>query len=113
MKKEPGVYWSLRNKTEDVQRALARGDLRWARLAASELGVRLSTAAVPPLHAGSAAPQTPPDANDQYVDAVLATFGKELSRLVAFLKQDAPAPAAEVVELLFELLDTLDQKGGR
>lgn len=105
------MYWSLRNKTEDVQRASSRGDLRWARLAAFELGVRLSTTAVPPLHAGNTDFQARADGIDQCVDAVLATFGQELSRLVAFLKIDEPARAAEVVQLLFKHLDTLDGKG--
>lgn len=35
-------YWSLRNKAEDIDRALGRGDSASARLAAYELGVRFS-----------------------------------------------------------------------
>lgn len=107
------MYWSLRNKTEDVQRALSRGDLRWARLAAFELGVRLSTTAVPPLHAGNTDFQARADVIDQCVDAVLSMFGQELSRLVAFLKEDEPARAAEAVQMLFNHLDMLDKKGDR
>lgn len=107
------MYWSLRNKTEDVQRALAREDSRWARLAALELRVRLSSTVVSPLHAGDADFQARADVIDQCVDAVLATFGQELSRLVDFLKIDEPERAAEVVQRLFKHLDTLDEKGDR
>lgn len=107
------MYWSLRNKTEDIQRALSREDSRWAQLAAFELGVRLSTTAVPPPNAGSSDFQTRADADEQCDVTVLSMFGKELLRLVAFLKKDEPARAAEVVQLLFEHLDTLDRKGDR
>ncbi len=108
-----GVYWSLRNKTEDVERALAQGDLRRARLAALELGVRLSTTAPPPLQDGGADSETRADADGTCADKVLSMFARELQRLVSFLKQGDPARAAEVVQLLFKHLDTLDGKGER
>lgn len=107
------MYWSLRNKTEDVERALAQGDLRWARLAALELGVRLSTTAAPPLQDVGADSETRGNFGDLCADEVLSMFARELQRLVAFLKQDDPARAGEVVHLLFKHLDTLDGKGGR
>ena len=113
MKQESGMYWSLRNKTEDVDRALAQGDLRWARLAALELGLRLSTTAAPPLQDGGADFETRADADGPFADKILSMFARELQRLVAFLKQDDPARAAGVVQLLFKHLDTLDGKGER
>ncbi len=113
MKKESGMYWSLRNKTEDVERALAQGDLRWARWAALELGVRLSTTAAPPLQDGGADSETRAVAHGPCADNVLSMFARELQRLVAFLKQDDPTRVADVVRLLFKHLDTLDGKGGR
>lgn len=113
MKKDSGMYWSLRNKTEDVERALTQGDLRAARLAALELGVRLSTTAAPPLQDGGADFETRADADGSCADKILSMFARELQRLVAFLKQDDPARAGEVVHLLFKHLATLDGKGER
>lgn len=107
------MYRSLRNKTADVERALAQGDLRWARLAALELGVRLSTTAVPPLQDGGADFETRADPDGPCADKVLSMFARELQRLVAFLKQDDPAHAGEVVHLLLKHFDTLDGKGDR
>ena len=113
MRKESGMYWSLRNKTEDVDRALAQGDPRWARLAALELGVRLSTTAAPPSQERGSDSETQVDADGPCADKVLSMFALELQRLVDFLKQDDPARAAGMVQLLFKHLDTLDGKGGR
>lgn len=36
--------WSIRNKLEDVQRALESGNVTWARMAAMELDMRLQHA---------------------------------------------------------------------
>lgn len=113
MTKESGRYWSLRNKTEDVERALAQGDLRWARLAALELGLRISTTAAPPLQDGGADSETRGNVGGPCADKVLSMFARELQRLVAFLKQDDPPRAAEVVQLLFKHLDALDGMGER
>jgi hypothetical protein len=82
MTKESGMYWSLRNKTEDVERALAQGDLRWARLAALELGVRLSTTAAPPSQERGSDSDTRVCSDGPCADNVLLMFARELQRLV-------------------------------
>ena len=103
------MYWSLRNKTEDVERALVQSDSQRARMAALELGVRFSTTAASPSQAGEVAFGRRGN-SDLGAVKVLSMFGQELSRLLAFLKQHEPAHAAEVVQLLINHLDTLDKK---
>lgn len=105
------MYLSLRNKTEDIERALAAGDIRWARMAALELGVRLShTTTSPPLQATC---EGQADAEDQSTEEALSAFGEDLERLLGFLKKNEAAHASEVAQQLFLLLDTLDHKGSQ
>ncbi|MCR6480896.1 hypothetical protein NU688_32395 [Variovorax sp. ZS18.2.2] len=108
------MYWSLRNKTEDIDRALAACNTRWARMAALELGVRLShTSSALRLQAGSMGPEEQADADDQPTEEILFIFEQELERLLDLLKENQAAGASEVVQKLFLLLDALDHKGGQ
>ena len=106
-------YWSLRNKTEDVERALARGNNAWARMAAYELGIRLShTTTALQLQVDNMGREGQADTDDQSIEKVLSQFGQELDRLLDFLKANQASRAAEVVQLLFKTLDALDRKLG-
>ena len=103
-------YWSLRNKTEGIERALARSDSASARLAAYELGVRFShtvTAAREHTESTSAEGQT--SSGERPIERALSRFGSELDRLIALLKAKQASRAAEVVQLMFLLLDDLDR----
>lgn len=108
------AYWSLRNKTEEVGRALAQRNNAWARMAAFELGIRLShTITALQLQAGSSGHKEKPTTDDPSIEKGLAQLVQELDRLRTFLQENQEERATEVVQLLFELLDTLDHKGGR
>lgn len=103
-------YWSLRNKTEDIERALARGDSASARLAAHELGVRLShTVTAAREHTESTSAEGQASSGEQPIERALSRFGAELDRLIALLKAKQASRAVEVVQLMFLRLDDLDR----
>lgn len=103
-------YWSLRNKAEDIERALTRGDNASARLAAHELGIRFShTVTAAREHAESRNAEGQENSGERAIERVLSLFGAELDRLIALLKTKQVSLAAEVVQLMFLLLDDLDR----
>lgn len=103
-------YWSLRNKAEDIERALTRGESVSARLAAYELGVRFShTVTAAREHAESRSAEGQATSGERAIERLLSLFGAELDRLIALLKTKQVSLAAEVVQLMFLRLDDLDR----
>lgn len=103
-------FWSLRNKTEDIERALARGNSTLARLAAYELGVRLShtlTALRELAESRSAGGQA--SSEEQAIERVLSRFGAKLDRSIGFLEAQQLRLAAEAMHSMLRLLDDLDR----
>lgn len=108
-KLQPTSFWSLRNKTEDVARALKSGDNASARMAAYELGMRLPRTTTT-LQANGLDQVRQAEAGATSIESLLARFEQEQSRLIALPKNDQALIAAEVVSLLFGILDALDKK---
>ena len=103
-------YWSLRNKAEDIDSALMRGDSASARLAGYELGIRFShTVTAAREHKESRSAEGQASSGEQPIERALSRFGSELDRLIALLKAKQASRAAEVVQQIFLLLDDLDR----
>ena len=105
-----GVYWSLRNKLEDVERALTQGQNASARMAGHELGIRLSHLTnVLQLQTEGAALATPTKQDDWSFQEAHTRFEDMLDLLLSLLKDKQHSRAVEVVQQMCELLDVLDR----
>lgn len=103
-------YWSLRNKLEDVGRALAKSDSARARMATYELGMRLGpTMSTLQSQTGSAGREAHPATSDWSTLSLIRQVGIGVNQLHNHLKAMHLELAADVVKRLFELLDSLDQ----
>ncbi|APW39536.1 hypothetical protein RD110_21880 [Rhodoferax koreense] len=100
--------WSLRNKLEDIERALTQGSNVSARMAAHELSIRLChTTTALQLEAEGMNCAEPSMTDGQARLGLLSRFGVELDRLIGSLRDNQPSRAAEATQLLFGLLAAL------
>ena len=93
----------MRNEAQDLQRALALGDLRWARLVAIELEVCLSTTRVPQEQTTNPDAEAGKDTDGQRASDVFSILEQDLARAYALLKDNEPARVAEVVARLLSI----------